>query len=183
MDNYEEYISFLKDQFPSLEINYGMPDVSKLKLDFNPRSPKLLILDDLMLEALNSSKERTLATIFTRTSHHSNLSVIFASQDIFFNSPTNRTINRNASEIVLFKDKADKTYMRNLSLHISGSNSTNFLAKCFEFLSTISKPGDMQYLLIDKSNLSHLPSKLMVRSRIFPDNKNKIEPIFFLESE
>jgi len=60
------------------------------------------------------------------------------------------------------------------------TNDANFLKQAFERLKIINKAGDLQYLLIDSSNISHLPDKLMIRSRIFPEADGKVRPLFFI---
>ena len=42
---------------------------------------------------------------------------------------------------------------------------------------------ELCYILVDGSNLSHLPAKLNIRTRIFPDSSGKVAPIFLMNSK
>jgi len=70
---YGEYQALFA-KYPGVEFNDGLPDISK----FDGKEPTLLIIDDLMNET-NSDVER----IFTRMSHHRNLSMVFIMQNLF----------------------------------------------------------------------------------------------------
>jgi hypothetical protein len=59
----------LKEYFPNVELNYGLPNVSKLHLDLD-NLPALLILDDMMQTILNSS---AMVDLFTVQIHHNNI--------------------------------------------------------------------------------------------------------------
>ena len=61
-------------KYPRVIFNEGLPDISQ----FDGRERLLLILDDLM-DATNQS----VSDIFTRISHHRNISVIYIAQNMF----------------------------------------------------------------------------------------------------
>lgn len=71
-------------------------------LDSNERN--LVILDDLMDE---SSKNENISKLFTKGSHHRNLSVILITQNLFYQSNIMRTINRNVLYLIVFKNPRD----------------------------------------------------------------------------
>ena len=52
----------------------------------------LLIIDDLMHET-----NETVAKLFTRVSHHKNVSVVYLTQNLFNNNKHNRTISLERS--------------------------------------------------------------------------------------
>ena len=81
---YGEYQNLFSD-FPSVEFNQGLPDISQ----FNGRQPVLLVLDDLMSESGDDVEK-----IFTKFSHHRNISIIYLSQNLFYKSKQNRTISK-----------------------------------------------------------------------------------------
>ena len=66
--------------------------------DIDLYQPNLIVLDDLMDELKN---DETLAKIFTRVSHHRNVSVIFIIQNLFQKGSQMRTISVNAQYIIL----------------------------------------------------------------------------------
>lgn len=57
--------------------------------------PKLVIMDDFMAET-----DKTVVNIFTRASHHRNLSVFFLTQNLFYKGQ--REISLNSNYIVVF---------------------------------------------------------------------------------
>ena len=81
-------------KYPNVIFNEGLPDIRQ----FDGREPLLLILDDLM-DATNE----TVSTIFTKISHHRNISVIYITQNVFHKGKQSRTISLNAHYVVLFK--------------------------------------------------------------------------------
>ena len=64
----------LFDQYPDIEFVEGLPDLSQ----FDGSKNVLLILDDMMSEI-----NQTMTDLFTKGSHHRNISVIFITQNLF----------------------------------------------------------------------------------------------------
>lgn len=97
----------------------GLPEKELLKgsdESTTNRPPKLVILDDLMGQMATKGARRPagasagdcdlLTQLFTRGSHHWNLSVIFVSQSIFFGNQ--RTARINCHYLVLMRSPSDK---------------------------------------------------------------------------
>ena len=165
--NFEE----LKKSFPAARLHFGLPDVTKLNLNFD-NTPKLLIIDDLMTEFLASYEMVRLLSVEV---HHCNITTIFTLHNLFAPSKFGRTITRNINYKVLFSNRLDIKEVRNVSLQIS--NQPNFLKESFEFL-TREFPSEPPYIVID----GHIKSKLktlFVRSQIFPGIDSEIRPIIF----
>ena len=161
----------IKKAYPNAKLIFGLPDVTKLNLNFDS-TPKLLIIDDLMTEFLNSFQMVKLLSVEV---HHCNITTIFTLHNLFAPSKFGRTITRNINYKVLFSNRLDLKEIRNVSLQIS--NHPNFLSESFLFLNK-EYPSDPAYILID----GHIKSKLknlFVRSRIFPDLDSEIRPVFF----
>ena len=68
----------------------------------DPREKHLIILDDLMDET-----DQRVASLFTKKSHHRNISVMYIVQNLFHRGKHHRTISRNAHYMVLFKNLTD----------------------------------------------------------------------------
>jgi hypothetical protein len=66
------------------------------KIHINPETRNLFIIDDMMGE-----KDRVISKLFTKKSHHGNLSVIYIVQNLFHQSKEHRTISLNASYLCL----------------------------------------------------------------------------------
>jgi hypothetical protein len=101
-----------------IPINFveGLPDVSEI----SPQNRNLLILDDLMQDASNSTE---VGNIFTRASHHRNLSVVLILQNIFRQGTRMRDISINTKYMILFKNPRDRRQIINLSSQIYPKDS------------------------------------------------------------
>lgn len=105
-----------QDRFESMqqrgiEFHDGLPS-DDLGTVFPPsKRPALLILDDMMLDASN---DRKVLDLFTKESHHKNITVIYICQDMFPPGKYAKTISRNAHYIIAFKNPRDQLGVRNL---------------------------------------------------------------------
>jgi hypothetical protein len=77
--------------------------------------PPLLILDNLMQEA---GEDKTVSDLFTKGSHHKDLSVVMLVQNTFHQGKFMRTISLNAHYMVLFKNPRDAGQIRHLSAQL-----------------------------------------------------------------
>ena len=71
----------------------------------------LIVFDDLMIDA---SKDKRIVNLFTRGSHHRNLSEIYTVQNLFHQGKGSRSISLNGHYLLLFKNPRDK--LQNLIL-------------------------------------------------------------------
>ena len=85
-------------RYPQVKFHEGMPDFTK----FDGRRATLLVLDDLMTETNDG-----VANLFTKGSHHRNVSVMFLTQNLFYKNRHMRTISLNSHYMVLFKNPRD----------------------------------------------------------------------------
>jgi hypothetical protein len=67
--------------------------------------PRLFILDDLLKDVYS----RQVCDLFTKGSHHRNISVILITQNLFHRGRYCRDISLNATYLVLLKNVRDKT--------------------------------------------------------------------------
>ena len=93
-------------QYPHTEFHQGLPNIE----DFDGKEPTLVIIDDLMQET-----NETVAKMFTKGSHHRNISVVFLTQNLFPKNKFARTMSRNAHYMVLFKNPRDVSQFANLA--------------------------------------------------------------------
>jgi hypothetical protein len=105
-------------------------------LDVSQRN--LIVLDDLMAQ---SGKDRRIADLFTKGSHHRNLSIIY---NIFHQGKEMRNINLNAHYIVLFKSPRDKQQIYMLARQINPGKVQEFMRSYEE---ATSRPHG--YLMLD----------------------------------
>lgn len=115
----------------------GLPDADEITDTEN----NLLILDDLMMAAANSA---SVSNLFTRASHHRNMSVIIILQNLFHQGKSMRDISLNAKYTVLFKNPRDKGQIQILGRQIFPDHP-NFLVSAYE--QATSRP--YGYLILD----------------------------------
>lgn len=139
----------------AIEYILGLPD----EFDNPGNKPMLVILDDLMLEAYNTK----ICELFTKGSHHRNLSVILITQNIFHQGSHCRDISLNAKYIVIFKNPRDKMQFHHLARQIYPENPKELL-KIYKEITQ--KPHG--YLLIDLTQ--GIDEALRFRTDIFQKN-------------
>ena len=141
-----------------IEFREGLPKSEDFSND--PHLKKLVIIDDLMRESSNN----VVVDLFTKGSHHKNISVMFITQNIFHKSTHSRDISLNASYIVLFKNPRDRAQIQHLARQIYPEDG-KFLQEAYQD-ATAKGHG---YLMIDckQSTLD----EFRFRSCIFPDDE------------
>jgi len=148
---YGEYQPIFEN-YPNVIFNDGLPDITQ----FDGRQPLLLILDDLM-DATNES----VSAIFTKISHHRNISVIYVTQNLFCKNKHARTISLNSHYIVLFKNPRDVTQFATLARQMY-SKQWAFAVEAFRDATE----APFGYLLIDMR--PDTDEKYRLRTNIFP---------------
>ena len=140
----------------SVDLKPGLPNIE----DFDGTNT-LVVIDDLMHEM-----DQSVSLLFTRGSHHKNVSVIFIMQNIFHASKYGRTINLNAHYLVLFKSPRDAMQISYLGRQMY-PGKPKFLAEAFA--DATSRP--YGYLFLDlKPNTDE---DLRVRTNVLPDERDK----------
>ena len=61
-------------------------------------------------------QDKRVLDLFTKDSHHRNITVLYLTQDLFPPGKFSKTINRNAHYIVAFKNPRDQTGIRTILL-------------------------------------------------------------------
>lgn len=154
---YGEYQSLFA-QHPTVEFQEGLPDVSK----FDGSEPVLLIIDDLMNE-INSDTEK----IFTRMSHHRNISVIFIMQNLFPKNKFARTMSLNAHYMVLFKNPRDAGQFAVLAKQMY-PNGSQFAVESYKDATSC----PYGYLLLDLK--PDTDERFRLRTNIFPEENTNV---------
>ena len=101
------------------------------------------------------------------------------------------------SDTILFYDKGDSFLLSMISRKVF-SGKGNVLKAAFDFIYDKLSDDELKYLgnfgmrkikiliktfifpVLDSNTLSHLPVSLILRTRILPNSKGEIEPIFFV---
>ena len=92
---------------------------------FDGRLPTWIILDDVMSDAMSDSN---VADLFTKGSHHLNLSVIFMVQNLFKQGKFSRDIGQNIHYGTFFANPRDKSVMINFAKQFAPGKSKRLLA-------------------------------------------------------
>ena len=135
----------------------GVPDMSQLKK--SPEIPKLIIFDDLMQDI---KSDQHLVKLFTRGSHHWNLSVVHIVQNIFYKGL--RTSRVNVQYLVLMKNPADQLQASTLAKQLYPGKTKYFMES---YNDAVSK--SFGYLFIDLSQ--NTPENMRLRTNIFPSEQ------------
>jgi len=134
------------------EFHEGVPELEK----FDGKQKTLLILDDLMHET-----DDRVTKIFTKISHHMNVSVLYLTQNIFYGGKQNRTIGLNAHYLTFFRNPRDATQITHLARQMYPGKS-KFLSEAFK--DATREP--FSYLFLDLK--PDTEEKFRVRANIFP---------------
>ena len=135
-----------------VEFVEGLPDIGAL----DPQKRHLVIIDDLMSET-----DERITSLFTKKSHHRNISVIYIVQNVFHKGKENRTISLNSHYIVMFKNPRDASQITHLAKQMYPGN-VKYMQEAF-YDATSDPYG---YLFIDLKQ--DTPEHLRLRTRIFP---------------
>jgi hypothetical protein len=135
-----------------VEFHKGMPELS----EFDGTVRVLLVIDDFMSEC-NSQ----ITKLFTKGSHHRNLSIWFLMQNFFHQGKEIRSITLNAHYIILFKNPRDRQQVKYLARQMFDRDS-KYMEEAFT--DATSQPHG--YLLIDLKQ--DTPDHLRLRTKILP---------------
>ena len=76
---------------------------------------------------IDASKDKRIVNLFTRGSHHRNLSVIYIVQNLFHQRKGSRSISQNSHYLVLFKNPRDKLQILTLAKQMYPGQTDFFL--------------------------------------------------------
>ena len=139
-------------RYPRVDFHQGLPDLT----DFDGSEPTLLIIDDLMHET-----NETVVNLFTKGSHHRNVSVMYLAQNLFPKNKFARTISLNAHYMILFKNPRDASQFANLARQMYPGKS-KFAVEAY--IDSTREP--YSYLLVDLR--PEQDDDLRLRTNIFP---------------
>ena len=136
-----------------VEFRQGSPDFEKLK--------SCLLVLGYMMDLL----EGEVADLFTKGSHHKNISVISVTQNVFHQSKFQRTISLNTYYMVLFKNPRDASQIQHLARQMYPKDPEN-LVHVYERVMTL---GPYSYLFIDLKQ--ETPDNMRLRANILEDEE------------
>jgi hypothetical protein len=139
-------------ELKSVEFRVGVPEFQNEKGE-----PRLVVLDDL----INSAYSKEVCDLFTKGSHHRNISVILITQNLFHQGRYCRDISLNAKYLVVFKNVRDKNQVAYLARQIYPENWKSLFEA---YLDATERPHG--YLLFDLCQETN--DILRFRTNIFP---------------
>jgi len=145
----------LFDRYSGVDFRHGMPKAGEIE----KLADALVVLDDMMSEL-----DGRVANVFTRGSHHRNISVVLMVQNFFDKNKHMRTISLNAQYIALFKNPRDNSQFTHLAKQLYPHN-TRFALEAY--IDATREP--YGYLLLDLR--SEQDEDLRLRTRIFPGER------------
>ena len=152
---YGEWQPLYKEVKKELDINFHKGILDEIPMDGKPR---LVIIDDLMRES-----DARVVDMFTKGSHHRNMSVIFITQNLFHQGRGQRDISLNAHYIVVFKNPRDAAQISYLARQICPENP-KFIQEAYKDATSVPHG----YLLLDlKQNTN---DAIRFRTQIFDEN-------------
>jgi hypothetical protein len=140
-----------------VDFQQGLPDLDTL----DPRDKHLIIFDDLMDET-----DQRVVSLFTKKSHHRNISVMYIVQNLVHRGKHQRTISLNAHFMVLFKNPRDVSQIMALT-HQLYHRRMQFFLEAFARATTRSHG----YMVIDMKQ--NTPDILRLRTFLFPGEEQK----------
>jgi len=94
-----------------IQFHRGLRYPSHLTKWFGKTRGGVFVLDDLMEEG---GQDKLVLDLFTKDSHHQNITVLYLTQDLFPPGKFSKTINCNAHYIVAFKNPRGQTGIRTI---------------------------------------------------------------------
>ena len=133
--------------------------VQGMNFTLDKKISTLLIVDDQMATVENEK----LTELFTVNCHHDNTSIIFVSQNLFFQSKAYRTACLNAQYLILFRSPRGTSQIHHLARQMFVGEKAKSMVKVFEIATE--KP--FSYLVVDLK--PDTPQSLRLRSNILPE--------------
>lgn len=137
----------------------GIPNLNEISSEATP-PPRLIVIDDMMRES-----DGKVVDVFSKGSHHRNLSIIFITQNIFHQGKGARDMSLNAHYLVIFKNPRDRSQFQTMARQIYPED-TKFVTEAYN--DATSQPHS--YLLIDLRQ--DTPDAFRFRSEIFPEENH-----------
>ena len=152
---YNNWQKKFEEENTDIEYRQGLPTEQDFK-SYPKDEQCIVVIDDMQVSALNNI---FIANLFSRDSHHRNISVILILQNLFHQGKYCRDISLNTHYFILFKNPRDIQQIKLLGRQLGMQNKLVDV-----YLDATADP--FGYLLIDLSPGNK--DSYMLRSHIFP---------------
>ena len=143
---------------PQIEFVKGIPPDLEHDSYFDVNKRDLIVFDDQMSDA---GGDKRIVNLFTRGSHHRNLSVIYIVQNLFHQGKGSRSISLNSHYLVLFKNPQDKLQIVTLAKQMYPGQTHSFIQRYEE---AVQRP--FGYLLVDLKTTTQ--DSFRLRTNVLP---------------
>ena len=116
----------IRKKIPRIEFVNGIPDHLNDQHYIDVSKRNILVFNDLMTEA---KCDQRIADLFTKGSHHRNISVVYLTQNLFPQGKACRDIILNTQYMVLFNNPIDRQQVATLARRIYPSTSAVFMKR------------------------------------------------------
>ena len=140
----------------------GIPDYLDNAQFMDPSKRNLIIFDDLMTKA---KCDQRIADLFTKGSHHRNISIVYLTQNVFPQGRACRDNALNTQYLVLFNNPIDRQQVATLARRIYPSTCATFMRK---FEDATARP--YGYLVLDLKSSTSEQDRL--QTDIFVDQQS-----------
>ena len=123
---------------PRITFVSGLPDDFNKYIDSTKNG--FILIDDLMSESTKASK---VTELYTKTSHHANVSVCLVLQNLYHHGQERHSIMRNSHYLVIFHNPLDQSVIYTLAHRINPMNKSA-VTKIFMYAQS-----KFRYLLLD----------------------------------
>ena len=161
---YAEHHPDLASHYPNVEFIQGVKNLLPILPTVNPDERNVVVLDDQMSEA---GRLEEVSNLFTKGSHHRNITAVYIVQNVFDKGKVHRTISLNSHYIILFKNPRDQGQVRTLAQQVF-PNQVKYFMNAFQDATS----RDHGYLVLDLHPLT--PEDVRVRSHIFKNEEMTI---------
>lgn len=155
---YQPLFDVMKASITSITFYQGLPTRDEIEDFSEGQDHVILVLDDLMLKITGSQE---CLQLFTVTSHHRNVSVLFLTQNLYPPGGYARTISLNCAYVILFRNDRDQRQILSFASQILPVQ-TEYFKDAYD-KATKQKFG---YLL--KGLSQHSDKRYRLRTRIVP---------------
>lgn len=169
---YGQWQQLYSERIPNCNVQYykGLVSSNINSITKGP-TPDVIVIDDLMSETASDPK---LASLFTRESHHENISVIFIIQNLYVQGRKIRDITLNAQYLVIMKTKRDLRQIAEMGNQLMFGEAKYFKWAYMKATNNI----PFSYLFCNLHPKADDTLKLC--TRILPHEYVKGSPLFFI---
>lgn len=165
---YQPLFDKMQRNIANFTLHEGLPTKEVIDNFSAKREHSLIVLDDLMSQVGQSPE---MENLFIRGCHHSRLSAVFITQNIFQQAKFSRTIALNTHYLILFRNLRDGSQISHLGKQIFPGKG-QILVDAYRDATRV----PYGYILLDLS--PHSEDKYRMRTRILPGE----DPIVYVPS-